>query len=166
MEVTGIYFIVVDVTLLGWRDRDFLRIADTGFFKNALKMIFLQSRREGGGKRLVKGASNASCRCPTPGELDNICRYHVHEHVISECRIGGKNYTHFFFSMLDTSCNLNIGSKSFVLGRIDLILSEHGKSGFHTQLFDSDLARRHVGGLDKVGVKPAENPQKKKSIKS
>lgn len=164
MEVTGIYFIIVDVTLLGWRDRDFLSIADASFFKNTLKMIFLQRQREGGGKRLAKGASNASCRCPTPRELDNN---HVHKHVISECMIRGRmNYTHFFFGMLDTSCNLDFGSKSFILGRIDLILSEHGKSGFHTQLLDSDLARRHGGGLDKVGVKPAENPQKKKSIKS
>ena len=77
----------------------------------------------------------------------------------------GVETAYLFLGMLNTGCNLIFRSECFILGRIDLILSEHRKSGFDTQLLDSDLARRHGAGVNKVGVKPAENPQKK-TIKS
>lgn len=51
----------------------------------------------------------------------------------------GRESTHIFLSLLDTGCDLVFGSESFVLRRVDLILSEHRKGRFDTQLLDSNL---------------------------
>lgn len=41
MEGARVEVIIVDVALLGWRDRNLLVIASAGILENGLKMIFL-----------------------------------------------------------------------------------------------------------------------------
>lgn len=78
--------------------------------------------------------------------------------------IGAKG-THLFLGVLDTGCDLVFGSEGLVLCSIDLILPEHWKRRFDTQLLNPNLAGRHGAGVVEDGRKPAENPQKK-SLKS
>lgn len=74
--------------------------------------------------------------------MDSAKRYHVNVHVISYCHVGEKT-THIFLSLLYTGRDLGLGSKCFVLGRVDLVLSEHRKGGFDAQLLDPNLSGRH-----------------------
>lgn len=73
--------------------------------------------------------------------------------------------TDLFLRRLDTGRDLIFGCKGFVLGWIDLVLSEDWKGGFDVEFFDADFAGRHDAGAAEKGEMAVEKPREK-TIKS